>query len=147
MVRTGTKTQRGEGGQQVERDPDGPRQAVLGLPMAPHRVVDEALADPLRCRHAGDPRRDAAVHLAEQAHLPDDLGAVDLEAATVVVQAHVGDGGDQAVGDPRRDPAQRSIQPVATPALEQIQIAREGLVDEPRDVPWVVSATRRRGSR
>ena len=52
--------------------------------------------------------RDEAVHLAVELHALDDVPAVGLERAAVVVQVHAGDDGDEPVGDAAREVALRS---------------------------------------
>ena len=45
------------------------------------------------------------MHLAVEARLGDDVRAIRLQRAAVVVQAHAGHPADQPVRDPRREPA------------------------------------------
>ena len=42
------------------------------------------------------------MHLAVETRLAQDLGAVGLEGAPVVVESHAGDAADEPVGDARR---------------------------------------------
>ena len=100
---------------------------------------DLGLADTLGRGHSGDPDRDEAVHLTEEGDLLDHLGAIDLEAAAVVVQGDPGDLSDQCIGHLGGQFAHdQRILALTAPALQEIQVACEQLLDHTRDVGRVV---------
>src|SRR5690606_10814883 len=139
MAGAGAVVQEEEHCQQVQDHAESTRNAVLGLAGLAGVVIYHRLADAVRRCHAGYPHGDETVHLAEQPHLLDDLGAVDLEAAAVIAQAHAGDARDQPIGDKRGQAAhQPLVLPVAAPAREQVQIALEQLLDHAGNVGRVV---------
>jgi hypothetical protein len=124
---------------QVKNDPEGARDAVLGLAEHARVVGDLLLGDLARGGDGGQPGRDEAVHLAIQTHVLDGAGAEGLEGTAVVLQVHAGDAGDQAVGDLGGDLAQdHAVLAVLAPAGHQVEIFAEQTADHARNVDGVV---------
>ena len=86
------------------------------------------------------------MHLAVEARLVDDLGAVRLERAAVVVEAHAGHPADQPVGDPRRQAADEAVLAVASPAADDV-VALVDLREEAARCPPGRSGGRRPSAR
>jgi hypothetical protein len=82
-------------------------------------------------------RRQEAVHLAVEPRFVDDLGAVGLQRAAVVVQANPGHTPDQPVGCAGRHAARCPVLTVLTPAADDV-IALVDLLEQTRDVAGVV---------
>ena len=124
--------------QEIEQDAYHAPQAVLRHAPAPRPVADRQLAD--GGAHPAAQGGQEAVHLPVQGHVLEDLAAVDLEGAPVVVEADPGDPRDQGVGDLRGEPPRpERILPVVAPAAHDV-VALLELVDQPRDVRRVVLA-------
>src|SRR5262249_12125487 len=102
--------------QEVEEALEEAPGAVLGPPEPPGAVVDSQLADPEAPR--GGEHGDEAVQLAVEADLAEDLGAVALHAAVVVVQADAGHGADEEVEDPARPDLVPGVVADALPAAD-----------------------------
>ena len=99
-------------------------------------MVDDDFGD-THALIAGD-RRQEAVHLAVQTHALHDLRAKDLQRAAVVVQVHARNGGDQTVGDHRRQPARDElVLSVLPPAARDVVAALDHL-DHRRNVARIV---------
>src|SRR6185437_12161951 len=82
--------------------------------------------------------RDEAVHLAVEAHALDDLSAIRLERAAVVVQLDARHPRDQSIGDARREvAAQRRILAFLPPTGYDV-VAFGELVEQTRDVGRIV---------
>ena len=108
----------------------------LDLPSRARVVAHDHLGD-ARARPLGVDR-DEPVHLAVEAHRLEDLAAVGLERAAVVVQAQPADAADQPVGDARRQLAgERRVLAVLAPAGDDV-VALLELVEQARDVGRIV---------
>src|SRR5712692_333321 len=90
-------------GDQIEDDPEGPRDAVFGA-TCPPTVVGH--------HHLGDPRAllsgisgDETMHLPVQVDALQQTRAIDLQHAAIIIEMHTGDKGDELIRDPRRYPA------------------------------------------
>src|SRR5262249_8185735 len=118
--------------QEIKQDAYHAPQAIFRDTLAPWPVTDWQFA------HAGaDPtaqRGQEAVHLAVQGHVLEDLAAVDLQGAAVIVEPHAGDPRDQDVRKPRGEsPRPEGIPPVVAPSAHDVVSLLE-LVDQPGDV-------------
>ena len=77
------------------------------------------------------------MELAVELHPVDDLGAVRLEPAVHVVEAHAGDLAGDGVEDLRGDAARDRIAPLGLPARDEV-VALVELREQPRDLGGVV---------
>ncbi len=82
-------------------------------------------------------RGEEAVHLAVQPRLADDLRAVRLQRAAVVVQPHARDAPDQPVRDARRQSPRETVLPLLAPAGDDV-VALVDLLEQGGDVGRVV---------
>src|SRR6185436_13082427 len=87
-------------------------------------------------------RRQEAVHLGVEAGAPDDLSAVRLERAAVVVDGGSGEGTDQPVGGHRRQaPADHLVLAVLAPAADHVVPLVEMAEQQPEIVRIVLQVS------
>ncbi|EXI72634.1 MAG: hypothetical protein AW07_03079 [Candidatus Accumulibacter sp. SK-11] len=125
--------------QQVHQHAESATQTILRLAMQTSAVVHHFFLNATGHGSHRHPCRDEAMHLTVQPNFLDDRGAVDLEAATVVVQANASDVADQSIGDARRDRSQPDVVlTVLPPADHQIEIAVQEAADQSGHVGGIV---------
>src|SRR4051812_23415816 len=124
--------------QKVEQHPERAVDAVLRhaarARVVAHRHFDDLGAD------LGGERRDEAMQLAVEAQPANDVGAIHLERAAVVVQLDAGDARDHAVRHHRRQLARDgAVLPLLAPAGDHIDIRPLfEQIEEPRDVVRII---------
>ena len=112
-------------------DAEGATQTVLGLSMQTWAVMYHFFLDAAGLGPHRHPCRDETVHLTIQPHFLDHRGAVDLEAATIVVQAYARDVANQSIGEVRWDRSQPDVVlPVLSPADDQIEMPVQQAINE-----------------
>ena len=121
--------------EQVEEAAHVPLDAVVRAAVLAGPVVDGQLRDPVAAVVGED--GDVAVQLAVELHPVDDLGAVRLESAVHVVEAHARDLAGDRVEDLRRDAPRDRVAALRLPARDEV-VALVELRQQPRDLGGVV---------
>ena len=107
-------------GQQVEQHLERSVDPILGDAELPRAMVDHNLGDASagpRCVYGHKP-----VHLAVEPDVADDLCTIGFEAAPVIVEFDAGPGGDEPVGEDRREsPAPEEVLPRLAPAADDVE--------------------------
>jgi len=106
---------------EIDGDLEDAAVAVLALAGRAGIVLDDDLAD-ARAVH----RRvhgDEAVHFAVEARVANDVGAVGLQRAAVIVQLHAGDAADEPVGGAGDLGPEPGVLAVLAPAADDVVVA------------------------